>query len=333
LNGRFRPFLTCALVVVAACRHSPTVPDPGPPVITCPGSITVRGVTQNVSFPAPTVTGGTQPMSVSCTPPSGALFEPGSTPVECLAIDITARSQCTFTVTVTPFVLSVTRFLAFGDSFTEGQNGRPGLLGERFVDVPNSYPTKLQLLLNAEYPGQSIVVANRGVGGDKVEVGLRKLSGVLAGERPEALLLLDGYNNLLAECRPRDVAKQGCLREIDRVVATIRDCIHVARTPEYGVQYIFVSTLTPPGPHLSGMDRRIAPEAIAQTNARLSDAVRAEGAILVDPYPLFAGREAEYVDDDGLHLRPAGYQAIADAFFAAIKTSVAASLDSGWGSY
>jgi lysophospholipase L1-like esterase len=244
---------------------------------------------------------------------------------------MTHRSQCTFTVTVTPFVLSITRFVAFGDSFTEGQNGRTGLLGERFVDVPNSYPTKLRLLLDAEYPEQSITVSNQGVGGEKIEDGLRRrLPGVLAGERPEALLLLDGYNNLLAECRPRDVAKQGCLREIDRIVEAMRECIRVARNPAYGIKYIFVSTLTPPGPYVSGMDRRIGPEAIVQTNARLSDAVRAEGAILVDPYPLFAGREAEYVDDDGLHLRPAGYRAVADAFFDAIKTAVTSSFAPAW---
>jgi lysophospholipase L1-like esterase len=304
-------------------------------VITCPGSITVRGVLQNVSFPAPATTGGTLPMSISCTPPSGALFQPGTTPVDCSAIDVTTRrSQCTFTVTVTPFVLSIARFVAFGDSFTEGQNGRTGLLGERFVDVPNSYPTKLLLLLDAEYPGQSITVSNQGVGGEPIEDGLRRrLPGVLSRERPEALLLLDGYNNLLAECRPRDVAKQGCLREIDRVVATMRECIHIARMPPFGVKYIFVSTLTPPGPYVAGTDRRIAPEAIAQTNARLSDAVRAEGAILVDPYPLFAGHEAEYVDNDGLHLRPAGYEVIAAAFFAEIKAAVSASFGPAGGVY
>ena len=50
--------------------------------------------------------------------------------------------------------------------------------------------------------------------------------------------------------------------------------------------------------------------------------VHAEGAILVDPYPAFIGREAEYVAADGLHLSRAGYQALADAFIAAIKNTV-----------
>jgi lysophospholipase L1-like esterase len=222
---------------------------------------------------------------------------------------------------VTPFTLGITRFVAFGDSFTEGQNGRPGLVGQRFVDVPNSYPTQLQRLLNSEFPGQPIVVSNHGRGGEAIEEGVGRLPEVLRRERPDALLLLGGYNNLFAQCRPRDVAKQGCLEEIDRVVASTIQCVRIARGPAFGISYVFVSTLTPPGPHVAGTDRRIGLEAIVQTNARLSQAVRAEGAILVDPYPLFAGREAAYVDDDGLHLRPAGYQAVAEAFFAAIKAA------------
>ena len=50
--------------------------------------------------------------------------------------------------------------------------------------------------------------------------------------------------------------------------------------------------------------------------------VRAEGATLVDTYPTFIGHEAEYVDQDGLHLRPAGNQALAQSFFTGIKNTV-----------
>jgi lysophospholipase L1-like esterase len=50
--------------------------------------------------------------------------------------------------------------------------------------------------------------------------------------------------------------------------------------------------------------------------------VAAEGAVLVDSYGKFVGHEAEYVNVDGLHLRPAGYQALADSFFAAIRATV-----------
>ncbi|MEP6919019.1 MAG: HYR domain-containing protein, partial [Acidobacteriota bacterium] len=144
-----RRLLIFATALVAACGHSPTAPpDPGPPVIACPSSTTVRGVAETVTFPAPTATGGALPVTITCAPASGSLFGAGTTPVTCTAVDAaTRRSQCALAVTVTPFVLSITKFVAFGDSFTEGQNGRTGIRGERFVDVPSAYPTQLQRLL------------------------------------------------------------------------------------------------------------------------------------------------------------------------------------------
>jgi lysophospholipase L1-like esterase len=50
--------------------------------------------------------------------------------------------------------------------------------------------------------------------------------------------------------------------------------------------------------------------------------VRAEGAILVDSYTVFVGHEMEYISDDGLHPRRAGFQALANTFFAAIKDTI-----------
>ena len=80
-----------------------------------------------------------------------------------------------------------------------------------------------------------------------------------------------------------------------------------------------INAPTPPGPFVPpGTDKRIAPPAIVETNTRLSALVKSQGAILVDTFPLLIGREAELVDTDGLHLRPAGYQVLAEAFFAAI---------------
>jgi lysophospholipase L1-like esterase len=242
--------------------------------------------------------------------------------VACTATDGLGRgAQCAFPVTLTAQILSVTRFLAFGDSFTEGQNGRFDAFGNMLVDVPNAYPTRLQEMLNLEYPGQDIAVANRGDGGKDVHFLLNALPAALRDVKPGALLLLAGYNNLLGRCPWPSAASAACHVEINEVVVKLRDSIRIARQSQ-GVTYVFVSTLTPPGPYVGGSDRRIAPDAIVQTNARLAPMVLAEGAILVDTYPRFVGHEAEYVAEDGLHLRPAGYQALAAAFFDAIKATV-----------
>ena len=320
--------MTLGLLSAACGDGMGPTPTPGAPVVTCPANVSVRGVpggTQPVTYSAPTVTGGASPVTVTCAPASGASFSVGTTAVSCTAADALARqAQCAFSVTLTPLLLSVTKFVAFGDSFTEGQNGRPGFRGERFVDVPNSYPTKLQALLNLEYPGQGIVVLNRGVGGEVVDVGRQRLERTLPNERADVLLLLDGYNDLVNWCKPQDAGSTQCAGAINDVVAGVRKMIQIGKVPASGIKYIFVSTLTPPGPYLGGSDRRIAAQALIQTNAKLTRMIREEGATLVDSYPVFIGHEADYVDQDGLHLRPAGYQALADTFFASIKTTVTA---------
>jgi lysophospholipase L1-like esterase len=315
-----------AVVALLAGCESPMKPTPGVPTIACPANVTVRGVaggTQPVTYSAPVVTGGAAPVNVTCTPGSGAPFTVGTTAVACNATDAQShQAQCSFTVTLTALLLSVTKFVAFGDSFTEGQNGRPGLVGERFVDLPNAYPTKLQFMLNIEYPGQGIVVSNQGLGGEPVDRGRLRLPGVLAQEQGGALLLLDGYNDLSNSCKPLDANSAQCANTINDVVAGLRKMIQIGKVPSYGIKYIFVSTLTPPGSYLGGDDRRIAGQAIVQTNAKLIPMIRSEGALVVDPYPAFVGHEAAYVDQDGLHLRPAGYQVLAETFFVAIKNTV-----------
>jgi lysophospholipase L1-like esterase len=280
---------------------------------------------QGVNYPAPTVTGGAQPVTTTCTPASGASFSVGTTAVACTAVDASARqAQCSFSVTITPLLISVTKYMAFGDSVTEGQNGRAGFRGERVVDVPNSYPTKLQSMLNVEYPGQGIVVVNRGQGGESVgDSANTRLEIELTKEKPGALLLLEGYNNLLFPCGVGLSGTPACAQAITAVGFGIRDLIRIAKRPEYGVRYILVSTLTPPGLYLGvPPDRRIDNDAIVHANTQISAMVRAEGATLVDTYPTFIGHEAEYVDQDGLHLQPAGNQALAQSFFTGIKNTV-----------
>jgi len=325
-----RSYLVVAALAVlwSGCGNpnEPT-PQPGAPTIACPANVTVRGVSgsgQAVTYPPATVTGGASPVTTTCTPASGAPFSVGTTAVACTAVDASARqAQCSFSVTLTPLLLSVTKYVAFGDSLTEGENGRRLTLGLGFIDPTATYPVYLESMLNNEYPGQSITVPNRGKSGDPVEEGIAKLPGVLAAEHPGALLLLMGYNNLLFPCAPGLSNTPECAQAISNVSFGMRDLIRIGKRPEYGVRYIFVSTLTPPGQFLGGpSDRRIANDAIVRANTGITNMVRSEGATLVDTYPTFIGHEVEYIDQDGLHLRPAGYQALAGSFFSVVKTTV-----------
>jgi lysophospholipase L1-like esterase len=220
---------------------------------------------------------------------------------------------------LTGVTLAIKRLQAVGDSLTEGENGRFS-----FLDLPNAYPTRLQAAFDAAYPGQGVVVINRGVSGWPVERTLAELPADLALDKPEAVLLLSGYNNLLNGCGQGPVFTADCQDALRAVELGVRDCIHEIKEAPGGIKYIFVSTLTPPGPVAPGAprDRRISTDAISQANSRVKSVVAAEGVTLVDSYPAFLGHEADYVDTDGLHLRPAGYQALADAFFASIKATV-----------
>src|SRR6185369_3943719 len=87
--------------------------------------------TQVVTYAAPGHDGGLAPISITCAPPSGAAFPLGTTNVSCAGSDAATpprTAACAFKVTLAPYVppvpvLSVTRFMAVGDSLTAGDNG------------------------------------------------------------------------------------------------------------------------------------------------------------------------------------------------------------------
>ena len=277
----------------------------------------VAGPTQSVTFPDPTVTNGAAPVSTTCNRASGTTFPLGTTAVSCTATDAQQRlATCSFNVTLSGFALSVQKFETLGDSLTEGENGLPQLA---FVDTPNAYPTKLQELFDRDYPGQGITVINRGVNGQRAEVTRDLLPNHLLRDRPDAVLIMTGYNNLTSPCAPGRAGSADCGDATEFVAFAVRDCIRKAKESPVGVKFIFASTLTPPGPSGS---RRIDRDAILEVNRKIRQQVALEKVVLVDAHPAFVGHEADYVNTDGLHLRPAGYQALADAFFAAIKTTI-----------
>jgi lysophospholipase L1-like esterase len=318
------PCLAAALLLSACGSDAP--PSTGPtstaPQIACPLDMTVTGVTasaQAVTYSAPTVSGGAAPVNTTCSPASGASFPLGTTSVNCAASDAQARqATCSFKVTLKGMSLAVTTYDAFGDSLTQGETGRPNIVVPQFIDTPNSYPTKLQASFDATYPGQAKVI-NQGNGGDTVETTLAKIKQRVPVDRPGAVLLLAGFNNLTNVCATGLSNTKACGDAIDQVKFGIRDCMRAVKEANAGVKYTFVSTLTPPG--ASGSNR-IDPNAIVQANAKLGPTIAAEGGILVDSYAAFVGHESTYVNVDGLHLQPAGYQALADTFFASIQKTI-----------
>jgi lysophospholipase L1-like esterase len=267
------------------------------------------GKTQVVNFAAPVLTGGTPPVAVSCNPASGSGFAPGATPVTCTATDAGSRqATCSFKVTINPLTLTATRFMAFGDSVTLGENGLSSLSAfwRTHVIVAQPYPAVLQGLLSDAFPSQTVTVINEGLGGERVRDSEPRMETAVINDRPDTMLLLDGYNDLLNEG----------VSGVDDVYQGLKTDIDVARLR--GVHYIFLSELTPP---LPGLQREIDPNAIIQANQAIDQLASDEGVVLVKPYQVFLGHETEYVAD-GLHLTQAGYQALAKVFYDSIVANL-----------
>lgn len=315
------------LAVVSGCTSSPTAPTPpeppppppvvvvpDPPTVACPSPVTRStldaGVT--ITYDTPAAEGGQAPVTVTCDPPSGGTFALGSTEVRCTATDALNRSaSCAFPVTISRLArLSKTSFLAFGDSITVGvisavnPAGTPPYI---LTDVPNdAYPIVLQRLLAARYTSQAITVRNEGKGGEKVVDGVGRAQSVINANRPEVVLIMDGYNDL----------STGGEAAIDPAIAAISD---IAKDARFRGARVFMATLSPPP---VAVNRGISNTTIVRFNEKLRVAARGEVAVLVDVYGAMAHDPNRYNSADGRHLSIEGYRKVAETFFAAIQADL-----------
>ena len=224
-------------------------------------------------------------------------------------------SPTTPTPPKTPAVprLKRTNFMAFGDSITAGEITVPvsgltlnGFPNSRLVQVPSaSYPTLLKSQLTARYAeqGQSIVMVNAGLGGEKAEFALPRFIAAMDANRPDVVLLMEGYNDVC--CGNGDVGLRVMQTGITAMATEARN--RGAR--------VFIATLAPA---TFGM-WFINEEQKDLANVRLRQIATSQSAYLVDVFGALLPDLANNIGIDGLHPTEAGYRRIADAFFAAIK--------------
>ncbi len=233
----------------------------------------------------------------------------------CTATDALNRTgSCTFGVTVAKIPqLSRLRFLAFGDSITEGEVTAP--IGStsggssRQVVVPSAaYPTILAKLLQARYTAQaeSIIVANYGRGGEKAVNARTRFIEALNIVRPDAVLLMEGSNDI---AKGEDGAASGAASEIRNMAAEAR---------LRGMR-VFIATVAPGRP---GGSKTIEPILLLDYANRMRAVAAGEGAVLVDIYQALLSGVFTYIGGDGLHPNEAGYTKIADTFFNAIQATL-----------
>ena len=254
-----------------------------------------------MAYVTPVPSGGAAPVSVSCSPAAGAAFPIGATTVTCTATDRDGRNAaCGFAVTVRAIpTITATRFLAFGDSLTEG---KLSLTLDRLIDSPaHSYPAKLLRLLSDRYSSQQIVVINEGFGGERVDESRSRFRAALSQHRPQAVLLMHGVNDLNGTATGK---VQAAVDGLEELIKEGRDA---------GVA-VFVATLPPLGPG----PKAGCPECVEPFNERLARVAAAKQATLVDVYAAWGGRTG-LMGADGIHPTEAGYEVIAAAFFEAIR--------------
>jgi lysophospholipase L1-like esterase len=332
---RFIPIAAALLAASCGSTTTPTPPPPpteDPPTITCPAPQTIQltGTATTVTATyAPTFINGKAPVTVVCTPPSGSAFALGQSTVNCTATDALQRSSsCSFTVTVTaPPKLALTRFVAFGDSITAGEDGidggpdTSGLCVPKVTSTSNlqprvilpdaqTYPGQLQAKLQGRYATQSPTVLKRGCPGESVSptptsTTRTRFDLIVSTGQYDVVLIMEGSNDLSTPITSDPVGNAAVgLRSL------VRDAKSVGVKP-------LLATIPPM--NAAGRRGSGAP-LVTGLNERIQQIGGAESIPIVDVYAAFNGN-LSLLGDDGLHPNANGYAVIASAFFDEIKST------------
>lgn len=199
--------------------------------------------------------------------------------------------------------LAKTRFVAFGDSLTEGVVSAPLPMTLTLIDAPSAYPGRLVAALRARYYDQTdIVVLNEGKAGEFALDGKVRLPDVIKADTPEVILLMEGANEINVLGRRGVSRAVGALEDMIKD-ATRRGCL------------VFVATLPPQ--RASGVNGAGAPY-VDELNAQIRKTAADEGATLVDVNPQL---DPSFVGQDGLHLTEPGYVRLGAIFADAIRAA------------
>jgi lysophospholipase L1-like esterase len=274
-------------------------------VTSSPAGITCGDTCAATYFGAPEVT-------LTATPASESTFDGFGGDPDCadgrvaLGVDV----SCTARFEPIPPMLSVTGFMAFGDSMTFGTVAVPVATTFRLVGTPESFPTVLQAMLGARYTAQTIDMDNQGKPGERLADAGPRLSLALAS-RPPVVFLMEGANDLdvFGGMGPA-VEAAG----IDAMATRMDGLVSQARASGATV---FLATLPPQRPSSTKARSETAP-LVPIFNDRVRAIAASRQATLVD---VFAGIDLSHIGIDGLHPTEQGYRRIAELFYAPIAAA------------
>lgn len=223
--------------------------------------------------------------------------------------------------------LGATRYLAFGDSITCGVPGAfPQAPADMAFDDPTcqlqpgspQYPQILRGLLQSASPSQTFTVDNQGRPGEEARFAYSRFASLVAAQRPQVVLLLEGINDL----------NNGT--GVSATVASLQRMVELARvysaTVMVGTMFQTCYSVNP----YTGRVRTNSTDLIVPFNTAVRSMVAGRlNVYVVDVYAAFGTnncgveRGINFVGEDGLHPSPSGYNAIASAFGAAIRDRLA----------
>ncbi len=187
--------------------------------------------------------------------------------------------------------------VAFGSSSTEG-------IGASAPD--RTYPSRLEALLRAHWPGMSVTVLNQGIGGQTIDALVARLDADVLAVRPTLVIWQIGTNEAM---RGMDPAQFGGLLDegIKRITAAGSDVILM----DYQL-----APRMPPEEALSVYREIIAREADIRSVSLFSRAALMREWNAANP------AENVMIGPDGLHHSDHGYACLAAALGEAIVTAV-----------
>jgi len=184
--------------------------------------------------------------------------------------------------------------VALGDSLTFGYRTRDPFASDPTV----SYPAQLEAMLRERFRGRrEVAVINAGFNGDTTDGMLRRLARAAATEKPDAVIVWGGINDIGASRAPWEV--------MENLAKIYEACRGMGSTP--------VACTLAPTRHTSAKMLSLNEMIRAHSSER--------GIPLVDVFPALAdggGNLRQEYSDDGTHLTPEGYRRVAEAALEAL---------------
>jgi len=205
-----------------------------------------------------------------------------------------------------PNGIGLTRFVAFGDSITWGATSAwdPRFL---FASANGGYPERLLAGLNTYHAPQRFTMFNEGQPGEFAIDGLERFKLMLTNRRPQAVLLLEGINDLNNDVPVTDVAT--ALRRM--VDASLNVGVPVVLATMYQTYAVTDPT---------GIYRPNGADTVPLLNTEIKKIPAGRLNVhIVDLYPLM--NDPSYVGADGIHTTDAGFEIMATAFLSKIETA------------